>query len=186
MYPIEVAMKRRIALPLVPVCIMIAMSGAWAQQDTTVASTGGQPDKVPPALRKIVEQYEQKVQSDTLIDQGKDPKDDDFVLNNLVMDETLSKMGHDFYRVFYDNWDPPKTDRNFTIYINERPSPGMGNIIQVKINYEEIFKRRISPKPEYIRQVAQMAVKQSENYIVHYQKIKQQLEGEDMKGTGIY
>lgn len=166
--------------------MLMGISGAVAQQDTTSTLKDSKGNEVPPALRKIVEEYEKKVKSDTLIDQGSDPSDRDFVLNNLVMDETLSKMGHDFYRFFYDNWNPPETDRSFTIYINEMPSPGMGNMIQVKINYDEIFRQRISPKQEYIKQLARMAVRQSENYIVNYQKIKQQLEGEDMQGTGIY
>ena len=166
--------------------MLMSMMGAVAQQDTISTPRDSKGNEVPAALRKIVEQYEQKVKSDTLVDQGNDPSDRDFVLNNLVMDETLSKMGHDFYRFFYDNWNPPETDRSFTIYINEMPSPGMGNMIQVKINYDEIFRQRISPKQEYIKQLARMAVRQSENYIVNYQKIKQQLEGEDMQGTGIY
>jgi curli production assembly/transport component CsgE len=95
-------------------------------------------------------------------------------------------MGRDFYNFFYDNWDPPKTEQSFTIYIREMPSPGMGNMIQVKINYDEIFRQRISPKQEYIKQLARMAVKQSENYIANYEEIQQQLGGEDMEGTGIY
>ena len=171
---------------MIQAILLISITGVVAQQDTTSTMRDSKGNEVPPALRKIVEQYEKKVKSDTLIDQGNDPSERDFVLNNLVMDETLSKMGQDFYRFFNDNWNPPETDESFTIYINEMPSPGMGNMIQVKINYDEIFRQRISPKQEYIKQLAQMAVRQSENYIANYEQIKQQLEGEDMQGTGIY
>ncbi|MBS3808232.1 MAG: hypothetical protein KGY60_12060 [Bacteroidales bacterium] len=171
---------------MIQAILLMSITGVVAQQDTASTARDSKGNEVPPALRKIVEQYEEKVKSDTLIDQGNDPSDRDFVLNNLVMDETLSKMGHDFYRFFNDNWNPPETDESFTIYINEMPSPGMGNMIQVKINYDEIFRQRISPKQDYIKQLAQMAVRQSENYIANYEQIKQQLEGEDMQGTGIY
>lgn len=178
-------MKRWIILIIIPGFLLAGAVGTFAQQNTVSTSRDTSKKEVPPALRKLVEEYEEQVNSDT-IDQGSEPSDRDFVLNNLVMDETLSKMGRDFYNFFYDSWDPPKTEQSFTIYIREMPSPGMGNMIQVKINYDEIFRQRISPKQEYIKQLARMAVRQSENYIANYEKIQQQLGGEDMEGTGIY
>ena len=171
---------------IVQTVLLCNVADVMAQQDTTSVPGDKSGNKLPPALREIVEQYESKVKSDTLMDQGKGLSDSEFVLNNLVMDETLSKMGHDFYRYFNDNWNPPETDQSFTIYINEMPSPGMGNMIQVKINYDEIFRQRISPKQDYIEQLARFAVRQAENYIGNYEQIKRQLEGEDMEGTGIY
>jgi curli production assembly/transport component CsgE len=178
-------MKRLTALIITTSLFLAGTMGTLAQQNTVSSAQDTSNKEVPPALRKLVEQYEEQVKSDTT-SQENDPAERDFVLNNLVMDETLSKMGRDFYNFFYDNWDPPKTEQSFTIYIREMPSPGMGNMIQVKINYDEIFRQRISPKQEYIKQLARMAVKQSENYIANYEEIQQQLGGEDMEGTGIY
>lgn len=178
-------MKRLTVLIITTGLFLAGTMGTIAQQNTVSSSQDTSNNEVPPALKKLVEQYEEQVKSDTT-SQENDPAERDFVLNNLVMDETLSKMGRDFYNFFYDNWDPPETEQSFTIYIREMPSPGMGNMIQVKINYDEIFRQRISPKQEYIKQLARMAVKQSENYIANYEEIQQQLGGEDMEGTGIY
>lgn len=171
---------------IVHAVLLVSVRGVVAQKDTASVPRDRSGNEVPPALREVIEQYEKQVKSDTTMDQGSDLSDSQYALNNLVMDETLSKMGRDFYRFFNDNWDPPQTDQSFTIYINEMPSPGMGNMIQIKINYEEIFKQRISPKQEYIKQLARMAVQRAGNYIANYEQIKQQLEGEDMEGTGIY
>jgi curli production assembly/transport component CsgE len=166
--------------------LLIAGYGGFAQQpDTTKTNAGNNKEKVPPALRELVEQYRDKVKKDSIMSQSSGGGEEGPTLNNLVMDNTLSKVGHDFYEFFYEKWDPPDTERHFTIYINEKPAPGMGNLVQVKINYDKVFRSKLTPRQQTLERIATQAVKKSTNYIANYKKIKQQL-GKDLKGTGIY
>lgn len=182
-------MSRIISFIVLPVLMLVMSGNLSAQQpDTTVAGdTLKNREEVPAVLKKFVKKYKEQVQADSAMskDLESGSSDEGPALNNLVMDNTLSKIGHDFYETFYENWDPPQTDRHFTIYINERPSPGIGNMVMIKINYEKIFRGKLVPRQSKLKKIARRAVKRSENYIANYKKMKQQL-GEDLKGTGIY
>ena len=180
---------------MLPALIMISGIDAFSQQpdttffrnDTTKARSQDESgQEVPDVLRKFVKEYKNTVKRDTLAGKEKETVRQSAALKNLVMDNTLSKMGQDFYEHFYEQWDPPETDRHFTVYIEEKPSPGMGNMVMIKINYDKVFQSRLTPRQDMIKKIAQQAVNRSENYIANYQQIKQQLEGADMKGSGIY
>ena len=158
------------------------------RNDTTnVRSSQGESDqKIPDVLKRFVKEYKNTMERDTLAGKEQEAVRQSAALKNLVMDNTLSKMGQDFYEFFYEQWDPPETDRHFTVYIEEKPSPGMGNMVMIKINYDKVFQSRLTPRQGMIEKIAQQAVNRSESYIANYQQIKQQLEGADMKGSGIY
>lgn len=158
------------------------------QNDTTDrgSSSGSGQEEVPQVLKQFVKEYKNTVTKDTMAGKQTKAVSQGAALRNLVMDNTLSKMGQDFYEYFYEQWDPPETERHFTVYIEEKPSPGMGNMVMIKINYDKVFQSRLTPRQEMIKKMAQQAVSRSENYIANYQQIKQQLEGADMEGSGIY
>jgi|GEM_PF-658862 len=138
---------------------------------------------IPEQVESIMQKYKaRKSQKEISLDE----EDKSIDLGGLIIDETISKVGQDFYRYFNNQWNAPGTSKNFNIYISEKPTPGMGNMIIIKINYEEIFKNRISPQQQVIESLVEYAINQSQQYIMNYEKIKKQLEGEDMSGTGIY
>jgi len=181
---------------LLTTVIMLTGGQVLAQQpdstffsnDTTAgrSQSGSGQGEVPQVLKKFVKEYQNTVKRDTLAGKEEEVVRQSAALRNLVMDNTLSTMGQNFYEYFYEQWDPPETDRHFTVYIEEKPSPGMGNMVMIKINYDKVFQSRLTPRQDMIKKVAQQAVNRSENYIANYQQIKQQLEGADMKGSGIY
>jgi len=140
---------------------------------------------LPEQVESIMQKYKAS-KNQNKISLNDDNKKISIELGGIIIDETISKIGQDFYRYFNNNWTNPGTDENFNIYISEKPTPGMGNMIIVKINYEEILKNRISPQQQVIESLAEYAINKSQHYIRNYEKIKKQLEGEDMSGTGIY
>jgi len=156
-------------------------------QDTIVISNKDTTalKELPEQVESIMQKYKASKQQGeiSLNDENKTITMD---LGGIIIDETISKMGQDFYRYFNNNWNDPGTNENFNIYISEKPTPGMGNMIIIKINYEEIFKNRISPQQQVIESLAEYAINQSQQYIRNYEEITKQLEGEDMSGTGIY
>ena len=86
-------------------------------------------------------------------------------IDGMVIDETRSKVGRDFYDVFYTNWQQPPDTYNFSIRIAEQPSPSLGTIIYVEVNDTETFRMRLQPRYEFIQQAGQYAVRQTYSYL---------------------
>lgn len=86
-------------------------------------------------------------------------------IDGMVLDETRSKVGRDFYDVFYTNWQSPPDASNFSISISEQPSPSLGTIIYVEVNDSETFRMRLQPRYDFIQQAGQYAVRQTYSYL---------------------
>lgn len=86
-------------------------------------------------------------------------------IDGMVLDETRSKVGRDFYDVFYSNWQQPPDTHNFSIRISEQPSPSLGTIIYVEVNDTETFRMRLQPRYDFIRQAGHYAVRQTYSYL---------------------
>lgn len=154
-----------------------AASTSFSQVDTVITK------ELPKEIKSVIEKYSQE---SYIEDTSAKEEDISLELDGLIIDETISKAGNDFYNQFRKNWDIPKEINEFTIYIMEKPMPGMGNLISIKINYDEIFQNRINPRLEQIESLADYAVNLSEQYLIRKQQMKEELESEDMSGTGIY
>ncbi len=110
----------------------------------------------------------------------------DIESEGLVVDETQTKLGHDFYDLFYQKWDSPQLPNDFTIIISEKPIPSLGTQVSIKINDNEIFQNRLQSRYEQIEELADYAVQLSLNYLQNYEEIQKQLNGDEMKGSGIF
>ena len=107
-------------------------------------------------------------------------------IDGLIVKETRTKHGGDFYDHFYRNWEAPPNARNFTIYIKELPYRLNMTLVTVRINDNEIFRSVLQPRREIIIQLADYALTRAEEFLVNYEDIMKQLGGEDQTGTGIY
>lgn len=86
-------------------------------------------------------------------------------IDGMVHDETRSKVGRDFYSVFYSYWQSPPDAYNFSIRVSEQPSPNIGTTILVEVNDTETFKMRLQPRYEMIREAGKYAVQQTYNHL---------------------
>jgi hypothetical protein len=86
-------------------------------------------------------------------------------IDGMVLDETRSKVGRDFYDVFYSSWQSPENASNFSIRIAEQPSPSLGTIIYVEVNDTETFRMRLQPRYDFIQQAGRYAVSQTYSYL---------------------
>jgi len=116
--------------------------------------------------------------------QANDPLD--LEIGEMVFDETITKVGRDFYELFFNNWTNPTQIKDFSITIKERPMPGMGTQIRVFIDEYEILSQFIQPNVEQITMLAEYTVGLAGNYLLNYQEIQAQLQNEDQAGTGIF
>lgn len=111
---------------------------------------------------------------------------DDLEIEALIIDETITKLGHDFYDDFYSLWEAPDTIKNYSITIQEKPLPQLGTQISISVNEIEIFRRFIQPRNEIVEEMANYAVQLASEYIENYESIQSSLQGDDLKGTGIF
>jgi curli production assembly/transport component CsgE len=95
----------------------------------------------------------------------------------LILDETRSKMGRNFYDLFYQDWQAPEDASNFTITISEQPSIGRGTQIAIKIDYEQVYSARLQPRYEYIEAVSKQAIARCKNVIQQQASVRNQLMG---------
>lgn len=110
----------------------------------------------------------------------------DLEIGEMIFDETMTKVGRDFYDQFYSEWSNPTSITDFSITIKERPMPGIGTQITVRIDEFEILKQFIRPNQEMIEILSEYAVGLARRYLINYQEIQAQLQSEDQSGTGIY
>ncbi|MFW5872821.1 MAG: CsgE family curli-type amyloid fiber assembly protein, partial [bacterium] len=104
----------------------------------------------------------------------------------LLFDETITKVGKDFYDMFYNKWQFPETNESFFITFSERPMPGLGTRVTITIDDTQIFQQFVKPNYEQMELLSDYAVQILNNYIVDYEKIKKQLDQGDQTGSGIF
>lgn len=117
-------------------------------------------------------------------EQAMDPLD--LEIGEMVFDETITKVGRDFYELFFNTWSNPTQIKDFSITIKEMPMPGIGTQITVLIDEIEILKQFIRPNQEMIEMLTEYTVGLASQYLINYQEIQAQLQNEDQSGTGIF
>jgi len=140
----------------------------------------GQKDSLPEAPEQLQEMVEQ------LKKERNDEEISGLEIDGLLIDETLTKIGRDFYDIFYRQWSAPAAANNFSILIKEKPVPGLGTLITIEINDEEIFSRRIPPRYDVVENFAKYAVYQAQQHLLEVARLEDQLENADQSGTGIF
>lgn len=110
-----------------------------------------------------------------------------FEIDQLIINETISKVGLDFQEIFYNKWNWPTglTDP-FIIVISERPVFGTNTQIEIIVNDIPVFQSFLQPRYDVLEEIALQAADIATQYILNYQEVLKQLSGDDMVGTGIY
>jgi len=123
---------------------------------------------------------------DGIIEANNSNGTDDLEIDGIIIDQTITKVGRDFYDLFYSVWLAPPKSKNYTITIKEMVLPGLVTQIEVFVNDNVVFKQRIQPRYEILEAMSQYANAVVVRYLNNYEKMKAQLEGQDQQGTGIY
>lgn len=112
--------------------------------------------------------------------------DPTLTINGLIVDETVTKVGRDFYELFYSRWQAPASKQVYMIFVREQPQPGMGSRVSVYLNDTELFVQPLQPRYDIIEAYAEYAVRLVRQYVLEYQRMVQELENEDQSGSGIF
>lgn len=168
--------RKKNLIYLLGVILLFTHSGSvFAQQSQKAKDSLRTLQILKDALNSVVESSE-KVESNIL----------DMEIDGLVMDETITKVGRDFYEIYYSVWNAPKNAKNYTITIKEMILPGLATQVTVLVNETEVFKQRVQPRYDILEQMSKYAIQNTLRYLNNYEKMKSQLEGDDQSGSGIF
>jgi hypothetical protein len=90
---------------------------------------------------------------------------DGVALGGMVINETISTIGRNFYDVFYSRWEAPSEASNFTVRIAEQYAPSLGSQVVVRVDETAIFRSYLQPNFAEIRKAALRALARTERYL---------------------
>ena len=107
-------------------------------------------------------------------------------INGLILDETRTKAGADFYDAFYAKWQAPPGARDFAITLEEYPVRGRVARLAVKVDDAVVLRPVLQPRQALVELSAERAVRAVQQYLTEQTRLRQQLENEDQSGSGLY
>ena len=113
-------------------------------------------------------------------------EDHQLEIDGLIIDETKTKIGRDFYDVFFTSWQRPKEIKGYTIYIYEMAHPRFGSWIWVDVDEATVYQNVLRPRYDVIEEAARSSVVATLQFLYRINQDQRQLSGQDMSGTGIY
>ena len=94
----------------------------------------------------------------------------------LVMDQTISKLGRDFYDLFYGSFEAPGGLEDFTIVVVERQARANNAVVALIVNDTELFEMPLIPRTDMMEESARAAVGAVGDFLLQAQSISRQLE----------
>lgn len=108
-------------------------------------------------------------------------------IDGLVIDQTVSKVGHDFYDVFLANWEPPEGLSDFTVVLREKPGRSNSILVSVEVNENELLELPLQPKYEAIEEAAFYSLAVATEFLINSRNVSNQLEKTaDDPGTEVF
>lgn len=112
--------------------------------------------------------------SHTVLAYSEEPNANDFIITGLVIDETLTKAGHDFYDLFNERFGSMHANEN--IIVSERNDLNR-KIIIVSMNDTVLFEAILKPQADAIDELVAEAVARIIETIVQEAMVSKELQG---------
>lgn len=134
--------------------------------DSTNTIIDSTKSKVPESILKLVEEYDRQVKA---IQKSKEKtiiKEPVLEIDGVVMDETMSKSGREFYEIFFSNWRKPVAYKNYYIKIKERPFRMNNTVIEVYLKERLLYQQMMRRRYDEVEMMAKQAVSSVERQII--------------------
>jgi curli production assembly/transport component CsgE len=131
----------------------------------------------PASLKKMIEE---------VVSNKVKPQEYLIEIDGLLVDDSKTRAGKEFYDLFYNGFVAPQNARNYTITVSEKPFRLNTTQIVVMINDNPVYQNILQPRQEIIETMCEEAIATTQEYLTYYEDIMKQLNGEDMTGSGIY
>lgn len=107
--------------------------------------------------------------------------------DGLVLDQTRSRTGREFYEQFYAQWAERSALMGETdILLEEQPARGRLGFLEIKVNDSVVVAYHLQPGDEWMELAVQQAVERLINYFQNIEQMQKDLESQDQAGSGIY
>ncbi len=107
-------------------------------------------------------------------------------IDGLIIDETRTKAGRDFYSLFYSNWQAPDQASNFSVVLKEYPARGRISRLGIEVNGKLVLQSVLQPRQELLEMSANQAISVVQRHLLTQQKINTELDSDDQSGSGIF
>lgn len=94
----------------------------------------------------------------------------------LVLDQAISKLGHDFYDLFYGAFEAPPGSAEFTVLVGERPGRGNSSLLVLTVNDQELIETPLPTRLDQQEELVGQAVEIVQGYLIEAQNVSRQLE----------
>jgi len=125
--------------------------------------------------RKILnglEGEDDRVEGDGLTPENQDvasSKEDSFVLKGMVIENTKTKAGNDFYDLFYSSYLTRNINGEKVVEIKELLGIANTTQIQVMVGEEVVMQFVMNPRNQYLREMSEQAIYRVN---LHFQQLK--------------
>ena len=123
---------------------------------------------------------------DQVLQQSVKTNDNEIEIDGLLVDDTRTKAGKDFYDLFYSSWEAPAAAKNYTITVSEKPFRFISTLITISINDNQVYQAILQPRLDILEEQTKDAIAMTQDYLANYEEIIKQLNGDDLSGSGIY
>lgn len=89
-------------------------------------------------------------------------------IDNMLIDETRTPFGSDFYDRFRNQLEIPEHPGGFFIRVVERPVPGRGSQMAIEVNYEVVYQFQLQPGYEQVIEIADAAAQGLSRHLNDY------------------
>lgn len=94
----------------------------------------------------------------------------------LVLDQALTKLGHDFYDLFYSAFEAPPGSTDFSVLPGERPGRGNSSLIVLTVNDQELLETPLPTRLDQMEELVTETVEIAQGYLTETQRVSSQLE----------
>lgn len=91
--------------------------------------------------------------------------DEGVSVGGLVVNETRTTIGRDFYSAFYTRWEVPAEAKNVTVRVREQPRPNLGTRVLVEVEGTTVFRATLQPDVNMVRRAARAALARTTRYL---------------------
>jgi curli production assembly/transport component CsgE len=161
------------------IALLISSTTLLFGQADTVKVDSLQKEKVEKYLEKLIEKAT-KTAKEIVYNY------DQLEIDELIVNATFSKPGNDFFYYYSNSFVWPEASGDFIVQVTEKPFRLNNTQITIRVNELVVFQNMLQPRTSYLEELAVYAQRVTANYIINYQQIMKELDGDDRTGSGIY
>lgn len=97
-------------------------------------------------------------------------------INGIVSDDTKTKVGKDFYDIYFSKYNSEAIKGNQIVLIEEQQSIGRTTILRITIDNKLISEFIANPNEEFLTQKAEEVIQITKKYFKEVEKLKNRIE----------